>query len=146
MSAVLALPKLADYGDPVCDPRPFPGCLPWCDGHWTGDTIESPGPCWAPELDVQLDPNAPEGKGGVTVLMTHDPKPRRRSDDRRLNVAVFLDRWPDGEDSLELSPVEAVVVAQLLLSAAALASGDVDGSREHAAAARSAAGRSGGAA
>jgi hypothetical protein len=91
---------------------------PWCVEHWFEDDV-----CWAPDLDFQIHPTPDDSRGRITVMMTHNPQPNPRRANRSRSLTLFLDRFPDGEDGLDMDPEEAEVAGHALLAMAALAKG-----------------------
>lgn len=100
---------------------------PWCTEHWHGDGESI---CWADDIDLQIQPDAePDGeRGHITVMMTHDPKPRYN---RTRNLAIFVDRYPDGEDSTNFDPDEAEIAAHALLAMVSLGRGETSAAEWH---------------
>lgn len=68
--------SITDVAPVIAAERLFPTCVHWCAFHWTEDTPEEPGCCWAE--DVQID-------GVVEVMATWD---------ERRTTRVYA--WPDG--------------------------------------------------
>lgn len=111
---------------PEAAPAAVEACEPWCAEHWDGDDL-----CWAPDLVFQVHPAADDTRGRITVMMTHNPRPNPRSANRSRNVTLFIDAFPDGEQSTDMDPAEAEVAAHALLAMVALARGRTVEAAQH---------------
>lgn len=99
---------------------------PWCAEHWEDDVV-----CWAPDLNLRIRRDENPSRGQITVMMTHNPEPNRRSANRSRNITIFVDSFPDGEDSTDFDPDEAEVAAHALLSMVALSRGETSAADWH---------------
>lgn len=98
---------------------------PWCIEHWDAESASDTETCWAPDLDLRVRPDTGDAeRGRITVMMTHNSKPDPRRANRSHNITVFVDRFPDGEDSTDFDPTEAEVTAHALLAMTALSRGE----------------------